>query len=85
MNQSKIKLGIIGTVGVPARYGGFETLAHQLVENLNQEYQLTVYNSTKHYSSEERIPTWKGAKIKYIPFSANGASSIVYDIVGKAC
>jgi len=81
MNQSKIKLGIIGTVGVPARYGGFETLAHQLVENLNQEYQLTVYNSTKHYSSEERIPTWNGAKIKYIPFSANGVSSIAYDIV----
>jgi len=42
MNQSKRKLGIIGTVGVPARYGGFETLAHQLVANLNQEYQLTV-------------------------------------------
>ncbi len=80
MNKSKIKLGIIGTVGVPARYGGFETLAHQLVDNLNQTYQITVYNSTKHYSSKERVSTWNGAKIKYIPFSANGVSSIVYDI-----
>jgi len=81
MNQSKRKLGIIGTVGVPARYGGFETLAHQLVKNLNQDYQITVYNSTKHYSAEERVPTWNGAKIKYIPLSANGASSIAYDMV----
>ena len=81
MKNSKIKLGIIGTVGVPARYGGFETLAHQLVENLNKEHQITVYNSTKHYSSEERVPTWKGAKIKYIPISANGVSSIFYDII----
>jgi len=81
MKNSKIKLGIIGTVGVPARYGGFETLAHQLVENLNNKHQITVYNSTKHYSSEERVPTWKGAKIKYIPISANGVYSIFYDII----
>jgi len=81
MKYLKTKLGIIGTVGVPARYGGFETLAHQLVENLNDKYEITVYNSTKHYSAEERVPTWNGAKIKYIPVSANGASSIIYDIL----
>ena len=81
MNHSKRKLGIIGTVGVPARYGGFETLAHQLVENLNDDYSITVYNSTKHYSAKERIPEWNGAKIKYIPLSANGVQSIFYDIL----
>ena len=81
MFNSKRKLGIIGTVGVPARYGGFETLAHQLVENLNQEYDITVYNSTKHYSAKERVKEWNGAKIKYIPLSANGFQSIFYDIL----
>ncbi len=81
MKKSKRKLGIIGTVGVPARYGGFETLAHQLVENLNQDYSITVYNSTKHYSAKERVPEWNGAKIKYIPLSANGIQSIFYDIL----
>lgn len=80
MKIQKKKLAIIGTVGVPARYGGFETLAHQLVENLNTEYDITVYNSTKHYSAEERVKEWNGAKIKYIPLSANGFSSIFYDI-----
>lgn len=81
MNFQKKKLAIIGTVGVPARYGGFETLAHQLVENLNTEYDITVYNSTKHYSAKERVKEWNGAKIKYIPLSANGFSSIFYDMI----
>ncbi len=81
MQNLKRKLGIIGTVGVPARYGGFETLAHQLVENLNQDYSITVYNSTKHYSAKERVKEWNGARIKYIPLSANGFQSIFYDII----
>ena len=81
MKIQKNKLAIIGTVGVPARYGGFETLAHQLVENLNTEYDITVYNSTKHYSAKERVKEWNGAKIKYIPLSANGFHSIFYDIL----
>jgi glycosyltransferase involved in cell wall biosynthesis len=81
MHNSRKKLGIIGTVGVPARYGGFETLAHQLVENLNQVYSITVYNSTKHYSAKERVKKWNGARIKYIPLSANGFQSIFYDII----
>lgn len=81
MQNNKNRLGIIGTVGVPARYGGFETLAHQLVLNLNEEFDITVYNSTKHYSAKERVPEWNGAKIKYIPLSANGFQSILYDVV----
>jgi len=81
MKINKNKLGIIGTVGVPARYGGFETLAHQLVLNLNEEFDITVYNSTKHYSAKERVKEWEGAKIKYIPLSANGFQSIFYDVI----
>lgn len=77
----KTKVGIIGTVGVPAKYGGFETLAHQLVENLGQQMDLTVYSSSKSYSKEERVNSWKGAAIKYIPLKANGIQSIPYDIL----
>lgn len=79
--MKKTKVGIIGTVGVPAKYGGFETLAHQLVLNLGQQLDLTVYSSSKSYPKAERIKTWKGAKIKYIPLKANGAQSIPYDII----
>ncbi|MFT4762031.1 MAG: hypothetical protein ACI9LN_004014, partial [Saprospiraceae bacterium] len=37
MNSILPKLAVIGTVGVPAKYGGFETLAHYLVKNLNKK------------------------------------------------
>lgn len=81
MKKNKKRIGIIGTVGVPARYGGFETLAHQLVLNLNKDFDLTVYNSTKHYSAKERVKKWNGADIRYIPLKANGVQSIFYDIL----
>lgn len=79
MNILKTKLGIIGTVGVPAKYGGFETLAHQLVLQVSKKFDTTVYNSSKSYSPEERVDEWEGAKIKYIPLKANGLQSIFYD------
>ena len=73
------KLAIIGTVGLPARYGGFETLAENLVDNLSDTYEITVYCSGKTYAKEERVKTFKGAKLVYVPFKANGIQSIVYD------
>lgn len=74
-------VAIIGTAGVPGRYGGFETLAHHLVLSLNKTYNLTVYNSKKTYSKEERVSTWQGARLIYLPFSANGFQSIIYDAI----
>ena len=79
--MTKTKVGIIGTVGVPAAYGGFETLAHQLVLNLAYQLELTVYSSSKTYKKADRVATWKGANIKYIPLKANGIQSIPYDII----
>lgn len=81
MKQNKT-VAIIGTVGVPANYGGFETL----VENLLRYHQkqalqseLTVYCSSKAYS--EQLPSYCGAKLRYVPLNANGVQSIVYDMV----
>lgn len=75
----KTKVAIIGTVGLPAKYGGFETLTDHLVEELADSYDFTVYCSTKKYSKDERTESWKGAKLKYIPLDANGIQSIAYD------
>lgn len=80
MNKGLTKLGIIGSVGVPAKYGGFETLVHFLVQQLHERLDMTVYCSEKSYSEEERALTWNGAKLHYIPLNANGLQSIVYDI-----
>lgn len=75
----KTKVAIIGTVGLPAKYGGFETLTAHLVEELSDQYAFTVYCSSKKYSREERSGSWKGAKLKYLPLDANGIQSIPYD------
>lgn len=71
------KIAIIGTVGIPAKYGGFETLAHQLVKQ-NKHYRYVVYCSAKAYSHKE--DQVDGAKLVYIPLKANGIQSIAYDI-----
>lgn len=76
---TKKKLAIIGTVGLPAKYGGFETLAEHLVKNLNQEYDITVYCSGKKYPKAQRVATYENARMKYIPLNANGIQSIPYD------
>ena len=76
------KVAILGTVGVPANYGGFETLAQNLVEYHDKKkvsLELTVYCSGKAFSSH---PThYRRATLRYLPFDANGVSSILYDIV----
>ena len=74
------KVAIIGTAGVPARYGGFETLVHHLVQNLNEEFSLSIYCSNKFYKRSERVKYWNNARLFYLPFNANGVQSIIYDI-----
>ena len=73
------KVAIIGTVGLPARYGGFETLADHLVRNMGDNYDITVYCSGRKYPKEERKNKYFGARLVYLPLDANGIQSILYD------
>ena len=75
------KLAIIGTVGLPAKYGGFETLAQQLVLQLDKQFEITVYCSGKTYTKENRPGEWQGARLRYLPLKANGVQSILYDFL----
>tara|TARA_R110000868_G_scaffold82956_11_gene234168 strand:+ start:797 stop:1879 length:1083 start_codon:yes stop_codon:yes gene_type:complete len=77
MNSIKKRIAIIGTVGIPAKYGGFETLADYLVQNLSNEYEFSVYCCKNNY--KERPSIYNGAKLIYLPINANGKSSVFYD------
>ena len=81
MKVTMKKIAIIGTVGIPSRYGGFETLAHHLTDQLKDEFEFTVYCSKRAYNKNERITYFNKAKLIYLPFDANGVQSIIYDIV----
>ena len=73
----KKKVAVIGTVGIPAKYGGFETLTEYLVENSNEDFDFTVYCSKPKY--KERPKSYKNSRLVYLPLEANGKSSIPYD------
>jgi glycosyltransferase involved in cell wall biosynthesis len=80
MGQSG-KIAIIGTVGVPARYGGFETLAEELVRaaaKAGKAHRLTVWCSAPQ-TARPQPATYLGAALRYLPLRANGAQSIPYD------
>ncbi len=75
-----MKVAIIGTVGIPAKYGGFETLVEQLVRHdSSDEIQYAVYCSKKSYNEERWV--YHGAKTEYVNLNANGMQSVLYDIV----
>lgn len=75
------RIAIIGSVGIPANYGGFETLTQNLVDHLGDSNEITVFCSRKAYTKSERKKTYKGARLKYVPLKANGLSSILYDYI----
>lgn len=75
-----MKVSIVGTAGVPANYGGFETLVEQLVRHsASDDLQYAVYCSKKSYNDERWV--YHGAKTEYIGLNANGIQSIPYDIL----
>lgn len=79
MRLSPKKVSLIGTNGIPARYGGFETLTEYLAINLNQEYDLYCYCAKT--PKKNRLKTYQNTKLIYIPFKANGWQSMIYDAI----
>lgn len=75
----KKKLAIVGIVGVPANYGGFETLVEYLLDMLPKFYDITIYCQSSSYP--EKLETYKGAKLEYLNLKANGIQSVVYDSI----
>lgn len=76
----KINVSIIGTVGIPAKYGGFETLTENLiVGKMSEDINYTVYCSSIAYDTHNEM--YHGASLKYISLSANGSHSVLYDYI----
>jgi len=78
MRSSRIKVSIVGTNGIPAQYGGYETLTEYLTEYLSAEFDFIVYCSK---TQKKHIKEYNGAQLKYILLNANGWQGILYDIL----
>jgi glycosyltransferase involved in cell wall biosynthesis len=58
-----VRFAILGTRGIPARYGGFETFAEELSTRLAARgHSVTVYCREKHPE-----PVYRGVRLKYLP------------------
>ena len=77
------KTAIIGTRGVPAHYGGFESLVENLLDHRSEDVQYTVFCSSKDLRpfASAPAPVYKGATLKYVCLHANGAQSMLYDLL----
>ncbi|SFK76036.1 glycosyltransferase family 4 protein [Shimia haliotis] len=77
-----LKVAVLGTVGVPGRYGGFETLAENLVryhKTHGHKAALTVWCSAK--DNVDHPTRFESADLRYVGLRANGAQSILYDAI----
>lgn len=82
MNRIRpLYIGILGTRGVPNRYGGFEQCAAALSVGLQERgHRVAVYSSSNH---DYQQPIWNGVQIihQYDPESRVGAvGQFVYDL-----
>jgi glycosyltransferase involved in cell wall biosynthesis len=75
----KKKVALIGTNGIPAKYGGFETLTEHLAKFLNEEFKVSVYCAKT--PKENRLKRHLNSKLIYLPFRANGWQSMIYDAI----
>ena len=81
-NIEKNRIAVLGTVGVPGRYGGFETLTENLVRyhsRISHRAGLTVWCSSK--DSVVYQARFESADLRYLGLRANGAQSIAYDAI----
>ncbi|HEV2199145.1 MAG TPA: DUF1972 domain-containing protein [Bryobacteraceae bacterium] len=58
-----MRFAIVGTRGIPARYGGFETFAEELSTRLvTRDHSVTVYCRERHPE-----PLYRGVRVEYLP------------------
>jgi len=75
------RIAIIGTNGLPGRYGGWDQLMEHLTKILAHKYDFVVYCST--FNADKKTKTHNGAQLIHIPLKANGWQSVLYDIVSS--
>ncbi|MBN2308392.1 MAG: DUF1972 domain-containing protein, partial [Candidatus Hydrogenedentes bacterium] len=61
-----MRIAILGTRGIPASYGGFETFAEEIgVRLAARGHDVTVYCRSSHYT--DRPSTYRGVNLRWLP------------------
>lgn len=73
------RVAIIGSQGVPPKYGGFETLVDNIVAKRNDKMEYTIFCSRP--DMDTNLSDYRGCHLKYLPLRAHGVMSVPYDIL----
>lgn len=87
MNKKSLpKIAIVGSRGVPANYGGFETFAEEISVHLHKiyGYQVTVVCDKEQLVTNNEIGEHMGIKLKYSNFSkSKNAIKFYFDSISQ--
>jgi glycosyltransferase involved in cell wall biosynthesis len=68
VSRAGLRIAVIGSRGIPAGYGGFETFAEELTPRLVElGHDVTVY-CREGYTGERLLDEYRGVRLRYTPF-----------------
>jgi len=75
-----MKLAIVGSRGIPANYGGFETFAEEIGANLveNHQYDITIVCDSDQKKVNDGMDEYKGMKLFYSKYSKSKNAILFY-------
>jgi hypothetical protein len=77
---SRRNIAFIGSVGVPNVYGGFEMFLDSTAPLIAHHFdEVLVTCDPARYSDRE--PMWRGIRRIFVPLPANGAWSVLHDLI----
>lgn len=77
-----MRIAFIGAAGVPNRYGGFESFLEACAPILARKHSIIVTCDAAKYP--DLAPDWHGVRRIFLKVPANGAASVVHDVVAFA-
>lgn len=76
VSKQSLRVAILGTRGIPAQYGGFETFAEQLsVRLVERGHHVTVYAESANGPSIDDV--YRGVRVRYISLPSWGPVSVI--------
>lgn len=79
-----MKLAFIGAVGLPNRYGGFESFLEQCAPKLAQQGHQVFVTCDASVYPDDQSSNFRGVERVFLKLRANGAMSILHDAVAFA-
>ncbi len=78
---SNKSIAILGSRGIPAHYGGFETFAEELgIRLAASDLDVTVY--CEKHADTEMLPEYQQVRLEYLPvFRLGPATTIIFDVM----